>query len=392
MKHKHSFTDTILNLIRDDFHDEYKDKYKDIFDNSELLKYLNIKTKSANKGSKARGSFANIYAIYVLVEDYLNKGFHRLSNYDSYDGANFSDLFKRQRELPFGAKLQNHALNSRLNEEFKKYFPESDYQPIIRDVISKKYWFNENLLLVSVSGKEINIAETVIKIIDAYVSTKMSSFNNFLESCIQIKDLASKDKNTAYEFIKSQLAITVDARIFEIVSYSILKVKYRNESIFIGKSLDSITEESLMLFKTGRTNANDGGIDFVMKPLGRFFQVTETTDVTKYFLDIEKVLRYPITFVIKSEDSPEFLLKKIYAEAKARYKITAIIDRFMSSIEEIITVKSLLSILEKFDTHQIESTIENVVIQSKLEFNYDEISNPLEFIEYAEDIEDAMNL
>lgn len=30
--------------------------------------------------------------------------------------------------------------------------------------------------------------------------------------------------------------------------------------------------------KTGRTNANDGGIDFVTKPLGRFFQVTETLD------------------------------------------------------------------------------------------------------------------
>lgn len=388
MKHKHSFTNTILNLIKDDFPDDYKE----IFNNSELLNYINIKTKSANKGSKARGSFANIYAIYVLVEDYINKNFHHLSNYESYEGANFSDLFKRQRELPFGAKLQNHALNSRLNDEFKKYFPESDYQPIIRDVVSTKYWINENLLIVLLSDKKINIAETVIKIIDAYVSTKMSSFNSFLESCSQIKDLASQDKNTAYKFIKSQLAMTVDARIFEIVSYSVLKVRYRNESIFIGKSLDTITEESLMLFKTGRTNANDGGIDFVMKPLGRFFQVTETTDVTKYFLDIEKVLRYPITFVIKSEDSPESLLKKINDEAKSRYKINAIINRFMSSIEEIITVKSLLSILEGFNSDQIESVIENVVIQSKLEFNYDEISNPQEFIEYAEDMDDAMKL
>ena len=45
----------------------------------------------------------------------------------------------------------------------------------------------------------------------------------------------------------------------------------------------------MKLYKTGRTNANDGGIDFVMKPLGRFFQVTETLDFKKYFLDIDKI-------------------------------------------------------------------------------------------------------
>jgi len=44
-----------------------------------------------------------------------------------------------------------------------------------------------------------------------------------------------------------------------------------------------VEEDNLELYKTGRTNANDGGIDFVMKPLGRFFQVTETTDVKNTF-------------------------------------------------------------------------------------------------------------
>ena len=39
----------------------------EIFKISPLIQYLNRKTKSANKGSKARGSFANVYAIYVLV-------------------------------------------------------------------------------------------------------------------------------------------------------------------------------------------------------------------------------------------------------------------------------------------------------------------------------------
>jgi len=37
-----------------------------VFDESPLLQYLNIKTRSASRGSKARASFANIYAVYVL--------------------------------------------------------------------------------------------------------------------------------------------------------------------------------------------------------------------------------------------------------------------------------------------------------------------------------------
>src|SRR3989338_4093711 len=120
---------------------------------------LNIKTRSADSGSKARGSFANIFAIYVLVEDYVKKEFYKKGNYKSYGGAKFSDLFIRQRQLPFGQKLQNHALNHRLNEEFKKYFPTSKYLPIIRDASTNKYWFNENLLIISVDKERFNRSE-----------------------------------------------------------------------------------------------------------------------------------------------------------------------------------------------------------------------------------------
>ena len=73
-----------------------------------------------------------------------------------------------------------------------------------------------------------------------------------------------------------QLKPNVDARVFEIVSYAVLKAKYHQETVWIGEAKDTVSEEFLILYKTGRTNANDGGIDFVMKPLGRFFQVTET--------------------------------------------------------------------------------------------------------------------
>ena len=59
--------------------------------------------------------------------------------YADYEGAKFSRLFRRQRELPFGSKLQNHALNHLLNEEFHKYFSLEDALPIIRDVASNRY-------------------------------------------------------------------------------------------------------------------------------------------------------------------------------------------------------------------------------------------------------------
>lgn len=93
-------------------------------------------------------------------------------------------------------------------------------------------------------------------------------------------------------------------------------------------------EENLKLYKTGRTNANDGGIDFVMKPLGRFFQVTETTDVRKYFLDIDKIERYPITFVIKSDAEIEDLEAGIREKATELYPVTAIVEKYMDCIED----------------------------------------------------------
>ena len=95
--------------------------------------------------------------------------------------------------------------------------------------------------------------------------------------------------NGVESFIIDLLAPNVDARLFEIVSYSILKFYYHDQEIIWGYEMENLNRESLKLYKTGRTNANDGGIDFVMKPLGRFFQVTETLDFKKYFISLDKI-------------------------------------------------------------------------------------------------------
>ncbi|MGD1006223.1 MAG: restriction endonuclease, partial [Ignavibacteriaceae bacterium] len=293
---EHTFTKTIIKIIKKRF----KDNAEDVYQKSELLKYINYKTKSATKGSKARSSFANLYAIYILIEDYINKGFDKKKGYKNYKGAEFSKLFIRQRELPFGSKLQNHALNNRMNSEFQKYFPASDYIPILRNLNNNRYWINENLLKITIAKKTFNIARVINEIVDDYIKTKRGSFERFIASCLELQKMGKAQSSTVQKFIKSLLEPNVDARLFEIVSYSILRSNYRDQKIYWGFEKSKIREEHLKLYKTGRTNANDGGIDFVMKPLGRFFQVTETLDVKKYFLDIDKIEHFPITFVIKT--------------------------------------------------------------------------------------------
>lgn len=344
-----------------------------IYSQSPLLQYINIKTKSANRGSKSRGSFANLYAIYVLVEDYLAKGYDDKENYKDYGGAVFSELFRRQRELPFGGKLQNHALNHRLNEEFKKYFPTVDKLPIIRNAETNRYWINESLLKIDLGGRSINIAHTVIEIINFYVDAKRDALKSFIDTCTKLENVAKKEPSKVEEFIFGLLAPNVDARLFEIVSYSILKYFYHDQKVYFGFSLKTIKEENLKLFKTGRTNANDGGIDFVMRPLGRFFQVTETLDVSKYFLDIEKVERYPITFVVKSEKLPEELLEMLRLFAEKHFPVKQIVDKYIASVEEIINLPKLKECYSQAIRQGYSSSIlDEIIKQSRIEFQYDD--------------------
>lgn len=363
---QHEFTKTIISILEVYF----PNLGEKVLNSSELLQYLNIKTRSANRGSKSRPAFANHYAIYVLIEDYLNKEFHIKNGYDDYEGAQFTLLFRRQRELPFGSKLQNHALNHRLNEEFKKYFPTSLYLPIIRDAKTNRYWINENLIKFSIDNQQINIAEAVKNIIDAYVKARRKAFNEFMIYCQEMIDIQQQEPQRAIEFIRGLLKPNIDARVFEIVSYAILKEYYAEQLIYSGWSPDELNAEYLVLYKTGRTNANDGGIDFVMKPLGRFFQVTETIDAGKYFLDIDKVQRYPITFVIKTEQTIDEVLKKVEEQATARYKVKAIVRRYIECVEEVINLPELMrrfdAVLER---NRGGAVIEEIVLQSRIEFN-----------------------
>ncbi|MDP2336849.1 MAG: restriction endonuclease [Bacteroidota bacterium] len=366
---EHTFTATIKSVLGKHF----KSHAEEIFEKSLLVQYINEKTRSAGKGSKARSSFANLYAIYVVVEDYLIKGFDTKLDYSRYEGAEFSNLFTRQRELPFGSKLQTHALNNRLNAEFQKYFPNAEYIPIIRNLETNRYWINENLLKINVGKTSFSIAATVIEIIDEYMRTKQGAFDRFVATCSELQQIGNESTEKVQDFISSLLAPDVDARLFEIVSYSILKYYYHDQEIFWGFDRTKLTQESLKLYKTGRTNANDGGIDFVMRPLGRFFQVTESLDFKKYFLDIDKIKKYPITFVIKSEDSIDQLKNRIQDNANKTYSIKTVVEKYMSCIEEVINIPELNDRFgEAVKQGYLNHILDEIVVQSKVEFNYQE--------------------
>lgn len=369
---EHSFTVIIKAILESHFAGDSNV----IFDQSQLIQYINLKTRSANQGSKSRASFASLYAIYVLVEDYLKMEFHQKGGYSQYDGAEFHNLFRRQRELAFGSKLQNHALNNRVNSEFQKFFPNSEYIPISRNLETNRYWINENLLNTYVNGEAVNLAEVIVEIIDEYIKTKQDAFIRFIRACKDLQHIEKESQAKAERFIFDLLAPNVDARLFEIVSFAILKYYYHDQLIYWGFEKENLSSDNLKLYKTGRTNANDGGIDFVMKPLGRFFQVTESLDFRKYFLDIDKIQKYPVSFVIKSEESEDTLSAKIAMNASKTYAVKAVVDKYMACIEEIINLPKLRErFLKAAELGYVGNILDEIVLQSNVEFNYQELND-----------------
>ena len=164
---------------------------------------------------------------------------------------------------------------------------------------------------------------------------KMNQSNNYAEKRRQINKLLTED---------------AEARIFEIISYAVLKSHYRNIHVYFGFSPETVKAEELRLFRTGRTNANDGGIDFVMRPVGRFFQVTEVNNYDKYLLDIEKVMHFPVTFVVKTDLTKEQVSEKLESYIQAHSGGMRVVERrYKNAIEEIITIHELRTWLDGLD-------------------------------------------
>jgi hypothetical protein len=61
--------------------------------------------------------------------------------------------------------------------------------------------------------------------------------------------------------------------------------------------------------------------------------IAGTLDFKKYFLDIDKIQKYPITFVIKSNDSIENIKHQIKQNALKLYPVKDILDRYLEQID-----------------------------------------------------------
>ena len=234
------------------------------------------------------------------------------------------------------------------------------------------YKANEKLLEIEIEkNHSVNIAPACVRIIKKYIELKQSNFQDFFESLNFLKLSVNSNPQEANEFIVDTLKPSSDARIFEIVSYVIMKYHYIDQKV-IFKANGEEKEMPLTIYKVGRTNANDGGIDYIMKPLGRIFQVTETFDFNKYFLDIDKLVHYPITFVIKKDVTQEEALRKIAEDAKIKYT-DEVLKHYLSCFEEIITIPVLKEYLsDNIQRGYMTDMVDELIEQCKVEYNFRE--------------------
>lgn len=351
-------------FVEDILKTEYSTDYQEIYDKSPLLQYLDKKMKAIHGNSKTRRSLANIYAIYSILFFYQKDFYDKKEAYRQFEGYDYMRLFNFYRSLYGGSKLQNHALNSRVNGEFHNK---------IKDVVNDLIIINNGKYLIHidyiyVKGYDIN--NVSCKIIEKYIELLMAKDHaliNILEKLRSLTDYSEKKAK-----INALLTEDAEARIFEIISYAILKNHYKNITVFFGYTKETIDETVLELFKTGRTNANDGGIDFVMRPIGRFFQVTEVNNYDKYLLDIDKVMHFPITFVIKTTQSQKSILTELKTYIEQRSSgMTVLKERYQKAIEEIITINELQMWTSELDDKDIDSIIRDIDIYYKLEMNID---------------------
>lgn len=334
-----------------------------LFSSSPLLRYLDLKMGAIYGNSKTRRNLGNIYAIYSILHYYKKDFYNKPDKYREFEGYEYTKLFDFFRGLYGGEKLQNHALNSRVNGEFKnKIVKDTDNELIV--INESKYALHIDYLYVD----GIDITPIAIAIVEEYISLlklKDQKLIGDIETLIKLENYEEKK-----EIIKEILDENAEARIFEIISYAILKHHYKEIKLYIGYSLEKLEEKYLTLYKTGRTNANDGGIDFVMRPIGRFFQVTEVNDYDKYLLDLDKVLHFPITFVIKTEKDKNLVLEELDEYINARSSgMKVIINRYKKAIEEVITINELKLWLEDLDNDSVDELLKDIDFYYRLELH-----------------------
>lgn len=94
--------------------------------------------------------------------------------------------------------------------------------------------------------------------------------------------------------------------------------------------------------------------------------------MTSIFWNIDKVMHYPVTFVIKTQDSKDKVKKELeeYIEARAN-GMEIIQKRYRNAIEEIITINELHEWMDDLGNEDIDGIIRDIDIYYRLEMNLD---------------------
>ncbi|MCM1048373.1 MAG: hypothetical protein NC433_08105 [Clostridiales bacterium] len=348
----------MLDFVVSIMNEEYNMEGKNVFQESLLIQYLNSKMNAVNGNSKSRRNFANIYAIYSLLVAYKEIQENSEIEYETFKGTNFTHLWSYCRAMYGGSKLQNHSFNSRVDREFVNKFGDENL------IVQQNGLYKINTKYVELPSH--NVSDVARKIIEKYV--ELIKYKDE-ELGRRLSELANSGEQNLKQGLRDFVSENSEARIFEISSYAILRNYYKKQSVYWGYTLDCLKKGELQLYKTGRTNANDGGIDFVMKPLGRFFQVTEVSNFDKYLLDIDKVVHYPITFVVKSNKTKEVLFSELVEYVKMKYEDEEIQNKYFEAVEALITIVDLNDYINQLNLDELKQVLKDIDIYYKLEMN-----------------------
>ena len=80
-------------FIKDIIESEFPDNYQLVYDNSNLIQYLDKKMGAVHGDSKKRRSLANIYAIYSILHFYKDDFYNKPYEYSKFDGYDYMKLF-----------------------------------------------------------------------------------------------------------------------------------------------------------------------------------------------------------------------------------------------------------------------------------------------------------
>jgi hypothetical protein len=312
-----------------------------------LLKYIGRKTQAVTRPSSRRGSYANLGTLLVLLDDFIANS----DDYELYDGMEFNTYLKTVRQVPGCRKIQNHAINHRLNENYKKLYGRDDTEGPV-DRIEKSsgrgttYKLNDSLLEPTGDAdlSRVEFAQHLSEILELYFHFREYGNISVVEKCEEMSEEPLENEENIIELLDNGISHH-DAREFEVASFVVLKGWYATQSVVFGESESEVKDHQLELYKTGRVNANDGGIDYVLIPVGRFFQATQNFSFDKYFLDIEKLSKFPVTFVIQTDKSSDKAFNKIEKDAKKKYDEGEVLQRYLSSFEEVFTLEDMKEIL-----------------------------------------------